>query len=92
MANKLDVSAPQALAAINQFVEAGILGERTGYRRNRVFEAEAVLAIVNRSFGSASPDWRKRAKASAAGREGCLRSNFWSRLNILRNFREILSD
>lgn len=52
LADKLDVSRPQALAAINQLVEAGILIERTGYRRNRVFVAEAVLAIVNRPFGA----------------------------------------
>lgn len=56
LAAKLDVSAPQALLAINQLVDAGILVERTGYRRNRVFAAEAVLAIVNRSFGSAPID------------------------------------
>ncbi len=51
LADKLDVSRPQALAAINQLVEAGVLVERTGNRRNRVFAAEAVLAIVNRPFG-----------------------------------------
>jgi hypothetical protein len=56
LASKLDVSRPQALLAINQLVDAGILVERTGYRRNRVFAAEAVLAIVNRSFGSAPTD------------------------------------
>lgn len=56
LADKLDVSRPQALAAINQLVETGILIERTGYRRNRVFAAEAVLAIVNRPFGDA-PDF-----------------------------------
>lgn len=53
LADKLDVSRPQALAAINQLVEADILIERTGYRRNRVFAAEAVLAVVNRPFGAA---------------------------------------
>ncbi|GGJ49646.1 winged helix-turn-helix transcriptional regulator [Sphingopyxis bauzanensis] len=53
LADKLSVSRPQALAAINQLVEAGVLIERTGYRRNRVFAAEAVLAIVNRPFGAA---------------------------------------
>lgn len=52
LADKLAVSRPQALAAINQLVEAGILVERTGYRRNRVFAAAAVLAIVNRPFGA----------------------------------------
>lgn len=53
LAAKLDVSRPQALAAINQLVEVEILAERTGYRRNRIFAAEAVLAIVNRPFGTA---------------------------------------
>ncbi|CAH0496379.1 Fic family protein [Novosphingobium sp. CECT 9465] len=51
LAEKLGVSKPQALAAINQLVEANILVERTGYRRNRVFVAEAVLGVVNRPFG-----------------------------------------
>lgn len=51
MAGKLGVSKPQALAAINQLVEANVLVERTGYRRNRVFVAETVLPIVNRPFG-----------------------------------------
>lgn len=52
LADKLDVSRPQALTAINQLVDANILIERTGHRRNRVFAAEAMLAIVNRPFGS----------------------------------------
>src|SRR3546814_16417844 len=43
LADKLSVSRPQALAAINQLVEAGVLIERTGYRRNRVFSAEAEI-------------------------------------------------
>lgn len=52
LADKLGISRPQALAAINQLVDAGILAERTGYRRNRIFAAEEVLAIVNRPFGT----------------------------------------
>lgn len=52
LADKLNVSRPQALTAINQLVDANILIERTGYRRNRVFAAEAMLTIVNRPFGS----------------------------------------
>ncbi len=51
LATKLDVSRPQALAAINQLSDAGILVERTGYRRNRIFAAQEVLEIVNRPFG-----------------------------------------
>lgn len=53
LAGRLDVSAPAALSAIGQLVEAGILQERTGYRRNRVFVAPEVLAILNRPFGEA---------------------------------------
>lgn len=56
LADRLDVSAPQALAAINQLVEAGILVERTGYRRNRIYAAEEVLTVVNRPFGSGPPN------------------------------------
>ncbi|WP_327753179.1 Fic/DOC family N-terminal domain-containing protein [Sphingobium sp. SJ10-10] len=52
LAQKLGVSRPQALSAINQLMEAGILSERTGYSRNRIFAAQEVLAIVNRPFGS----------------------------------------
>lgn len=52
MAQKLGVSRPQALSAINQLMGAGILSERTGYSRNRIFAAQEVLAIVNRPFGS----------------------------------------
>jgi hypothetical protein len=32
-------------------IEAGILVERTGYARNRVFVAIEVLSIVDRPFG-----------------------------------------
>jgi len=47
----LDVSMPAATQAIDQLVEAGILGERTGYARNRVFVAVETLTIINRPFG-----------------------------------------
>ena len=47
----LDVSFPAAMTAIDQLMEAGILQERTGYRRNRVFLAPGVLTIINRPFG-----------------------------------------
>jgi hypothetical protein len=40
-----------ANTAIDQLVEAGILVERTGYKRNRVFSAPEVLDILNRPFG-----------------------------------------
>ena len=49
----LDVSAPQAHAAIRQLEDAQIVTERTGYARNRVFAAREALAILNRPFGAA---------------------------------------
>jgi Fic family protein len=52
LAIRLGVSAPAALTAIGQLVETGILEERTGYRRNRVFAAAEVLSVLNRPFGS----------------------------------------
>jgi len=52
MAERLDLSIPAALAGITQLVACGILTERTGYRRNRIFVAHEVLSILNRPFGS----------------------------------------
>jgi Fic family protein len=51
LAGLLGVSWPQASQAIGQLVEVGILRERTGYRRNRLFSAPEVLTILNRPFG-----------------------------------------
>lgn len=51
LASLLDVTTPQAGQAVGQLVAAGILTERTGYARNRIFAAGEVLAIVNRPFG-----------------------------------------
>lgn len=52
LGDRLGVSAPAANAAIAQLVEAGVLIERTGYRRNRVFVAQEVLQVLNRPFGA----------------------------------------
>jgi Fic family protein len=52
LASRLGVSSPAALTAIEQLIKAGILQERTGYRRNRVFVAAEVLTIINRPFGA----------------------------------------
>jgi len=49
----VDVSIPAATMAIEQLMDAGILEERTGYARNRVFVATEILQIVNRPFGNA---------------------------------------
>lgn len=47
----LDVSPAQVNQAIAQLQEAGILHERTGYARNRIYAAPEALAIINRPFG-----------------------------------------
>ena len=51
LATLLGVTFAQASKAIKQLVEVGIVTERTGYSRNRVFVAADVLAIINRPFG-----------------------------------------
>jgi Fic family protein len=47
----LGISPPQAHQAIAQLEEAGILAERTGYSRNRIYAASEALNIINRPFG-----------------------------------------
>lgn len=51
LAALLDLSEPQAALAVRQLQEAGILRERTGYRRNRLFAANEALSVINRPFG-----------------------------------------
>lgn len=51
LAALLNVTFAQAGQAVDQLVDAGILRERTGYARNRIFVAREVLALVNRPFG-----------------------------------------
>lgn len=51
--NLLGVSFPAASSAVRQMVDVGILTERTGYKRNRLFAAEEAIRILNRSFGAA---------------------------------------
>jgi Fic family protein len=53
LAEILDVSVPAATQAIDQLVEGGMLTERTGYARNRVFTSPEALSIINRPFGEA---------------------------------------
>ena len=51
LAALLAVSIPAATAAARQLSDHGILAERTGYRRNKVFVAHEALSIINRPFG-----------------------------------------
>lgn len=49
----LGVSFPASSSAVRQLVEIGVLAERTGYKRNRLFAAEEAIRILNRPFGAA---------------------------------------
>jgi Fic family protein len=51
LATLLDISSPQAALAVRQLTQVGILRERTGYRRNRLFAAAEALSIINPPFG-----------------------------------------
>lgn len=51
LAQVLGVSFPAARSAIDRLTSLGILAEKTGYRRNRIFVSPEALAIVNRPFG-----------------------------------------
>ncbi len=53
LASLLHISSVAANDAVSQLVESGILLERTGYRRNRLYAATEVLRIMNRPFGEA---------------------------------------
>src|SRR3546814_12542491 len=53
LAAELDVSFQAASSALNALARAGILRERTGHGRNRLFAAEAVIAILARPFAEA---------------------------------------
>jgi Fic family protein len=51
LAARLGLSIPATLAGIGQLQEVGIMTERTGYKRNRIFAASEVLSVLNRPFG-----------------------------------------
>ena len=48
----LGVTFRAADKGIQQLVEVGILIERTGYARNRIFAAPEILSVINRPFGA----------------------------------------
>lgn len=52
LAQVLGASFPAAAQAIGLLREVGILAEKTGYSRNRVFVAREALRIINRPFGA----------------------------------------
>lgn len=49
--NRTGVSFRAASRALKNLEEAGVLKERTGFSRNRIFAAEEVIAILGRAFG-----------------------------------------
>lgn len=51
----LGVSFQAASTAVQQLVAIGVLVERTGYKRNRLFAAEEAIKILNRPFGETTP-------------------------------------
>jgi Fic family protein len=53
--DQLSVSAPTAHNAVDYLQLYGIVRERTGFERNRVFAAEEVISLLSRRFGS-DPD------------------------------------
>lgn len=52
LAALLDLTFRAAGLGVKQLVAAGILVERTGFARNRVFSAPEVLGIINRPYGA----------------------------------------
>lgn len=59
---KLNISQPAAKKAIDQLVHGGILRERTGQARNRVFAAEEVIEVLARPFGDLTENALERAR------------------------------
>jgi hypothetical protein len=49
---KLSVSAQAANTAVDLLQKYGIVRERTGFERNRVFAAEEVISLLSRRFGT----------------------------------------
>jgi Fic family protein len=52
LAALLEVSFPAASTAFESLQAKGILAERTGYSRNRVFVSSEALTVINRPFGN----------------------------------------
>jgi len=52
LARLLEVSIPAATDGVRQLEQAGILRERTGYAKNRIYVAHEALTVINRPFGA----------------------------------------
>lgn len=49
---ELEVSKPAAHRAVQQLMDAGVIQERSGKAKNRIFAANQVIEILSRPFGS----------------------------------------
>jgi len=56
LASLLDVSFQSASTAMKSLIDVGILTEKTGYTRNRIFTAPEAVTLLNRPFGEYEPD------------------------------------
>ena len=56
LAKLLDIPFESASKALTTLASRKVVKERTGYRRNRIFAAEEVIAILSRPFGSSIAD------------------------------------
>jgi Fic family protein len=56
LAKLLDFPFESASKALTTLASRKVVKERTGYRRNRIFAAEEVIAILSRPFGSSIAD------------------------------------
>ena len=65
----LGVSFQAASTALNSLQDKGIVHERTGYGRNRVFAAEEVIAVLARPFGE-DPEIALEGARGKLGLEG----------------------
>lgn len=60
--NELDVSFEAANNALKSLATAGVIRERTGDGRNRIFAAEEVLELIGRTFGEDTDSALTRAR------------------------------
>jgi Fic family protein len=51
LSTTLDISFQAASTALKSLEKCGVIKERTGFGRNRIFAAEEVLALIGRPFG-----------------------------------------
>lgn len=58
----LEISKPAVYRGIDQLVQAGIIRERTGHERFRLFASEEVIEIISRDYNESIEDALERAQ------------------------------